>query len=134
MPLSGSVRVLIVEDVSLIALSLADVLTDEGLKVVGPVATQREALAVLETARPDAAILDLSLQDGFCRGLATELRARGVPFVVYSGHRRDTLAGIELQDLPWIEKPGTVAQIIAALESVIGRGRDGPSATAPEAA
>src|SRR4051794_7895858 len=115
MPLSGSARVLIVEDQSLVALSLADVLQDEGFTVIGPVSTQAEAFAVLENTRPDVVILDLGLQDGFCARLARKLHKRGVPFVVFSGYRQKDRTKAEFRDVPWVEKPGTVAAILSGI-------------------
>jgi DNA-binding response OmpR family regulator len=119
MPLSRSVRVMIVEDESLVALSVADVLADEGFTVIGPVSTQAEALSLLDTTHPDAVILDLSLRDGFCAGLAKELHKQSMPFVVFSGYPRRDRAGAEFRDVPWIEKPGTIAGIVAGIRSVV---------------
>jgi DNA-binding response OmpR family regulator len=110
---------MIVEDTSLVALSLADVLSEEGFTVVGPVSSQTEALALLDAARPDAVVLDLHLQDGFCAGLAKELHAAGVPFVIFSGYRRADRPGAEFRDAPWIEKPGTIEDILTGIESAL---------------
>ena len=120
MPPSRSVRVMIVEDASLVALSLADVLSDEGYAVVGPVSSQMEALALLDAAHPDLVVLDLNLQDGFCAGLAKELHVAGVPFVVFSGYRRADRPGAEFRSVPWIEKPGTIEDILTGIETALG--------------
>ena len=66
-----------VEDVSVIAMSLADALRDEGFEIVGPVGSQRRALALLDVAGVDAVVLELTLEDGLCTGLAATLRGRG---------------------------------------------------------
>jgi DNA-binding response OmpR family regulator len=113
-----ALRVLIVEDEALIGLMLAEVLKEEGHRIIGPVETRREAHEVLDHARADAAILDFSLQDGFCSGLARELRARGTPFIVFSGVQREQIGTDMFDDVPWIEKPGTVEEIVTALRLV----------------
>ena len=54
-------RVMIVEDEALVALVLADHLTEFGLSVVGPCANVAEATAAVEANDLDAAILDVNL-------------------------------------------------------------------------
>ncbi|WP_046869156.1 response regulator [Microvirga massiliensis] len=116
---TDALRIMIVEDEAVIALVLADALKDEGYRIVGPFARQHEALAMLDYARPDAAILDLTLQDGVCSGLARELRSRDLPFLVYSGHDRKRGSTDDLDDVPWIEKPGRLDEITAALDTLV---------------
>ena len=123
-------RVLIVEDEALIGLTLADLLRDEGFLVAGPVGSRSEAVAALDRSRPDAVVLDLTLTDGVCGGLVRELHARGVPFLVFSGHhRREGFDFPALQDAPWFEKPGHGDEIIAALRRMTADAR--PSAASP---
>jgi DNA-binding response OmpR family regulator len=112
-------RILIVEDVSVIAMSLADVLRDEGFEIVGPVGSEARALTLLDEGAVDAVVLDPTLQDSLCIGLAATLRARRVPFVIYSGHRPDSVDMPEFRDVPWIEKPCTITEITTALSAVL---------------
>ena len=77
-------RVLILEDEALIASLLVDWATELGHEVVGPVVTVTAALAV-EPATIDAALLDLHVPDGDSYGVATHLRANGIPFAFASG-------------------------------------------------
>ena len=97
--------VLILEDEALIALNLQDELQDAGYAVAGPFTTCAAALAWLQTATPDAAILDAALKDGPCREIALELSRREVPFLIYSGHHEDRQLLSEFHHLTWIEKP-----------------------------
>jgi DNA-binding response OmpR family regulator len=113
---------MIVEDEALTGLVLAEALKDEGHRIIGPFASQHEALDTLDHSRPDVAILDLALQDGLCSGLAGELRRRNLPFVVLSGHRRERITSDVLRDVPWIEKPGRLVEITAALERLAQAG------------
>src|SRR4051812_581468 len=92
---------------------VAEILADEGFGVIGPVGNRREALSVLEDRQPHAAVLDLGLEDGFCVGLTR--RARATPFLVFSGHARDSITVPELEGVPWIEKPGGADAMIRAV-------------------
>jgi DNA-binding response OmpR family regulator len=111
--------ILVVEDDSVIGLAVADLLSDEGFRVVGPVATRNDALAALDSDRPDAVLLDLMLRDGHGAELAYELRARRIPFVVFSGHTQASLNLPELQDAPWVEKPARAHDLVAALAAAL---------------
>src|SRR5690242_46630 len=84
-PLKGA-RVLIVEDESLVASYLEELLGIEGCIVVGPVSRVPEALALIERERPEAAILDLNLHGEPTIAVAEALTARHVPFVVVTGY------------------------------------------------
>jgi DNA-binding response OmpR family regulator len=102
---AGKLCCLIVEDQVLIAMSLEAYLEDVGYELAGPFRSNAEALAWLDTSTPDLAILDYKLNDGFCIDLARTLRARGVPFVIYSGDRLAPGRSPEFEGAPWIEKP-----------------------------
>jgi CheY-like chemotaxis protein len=86
-------EVLLVEDDALAALSLSAELAGLGYRVMGPAASAVEALDLIETRRPDAAVLDIRLPpiDGLVfDGLTlAELlqKAYDVPAVVITGDR-----------------------------------------------
>ena len=84
-------RILIVEDEALVAMLVEDALLDAGAEVVGPVATVAEAMALLDTAAPDAAVLDLNLAGETSTPVADVLATRGVPFVVATGYGAEGL-------------------------------------------
>ncbi len=117
--MSGSPSCLIVEDQVLIALSIEAYLEDIGYDSAGPFTSGAEALAWLKDNTPQAAILDYSLTDGACTELAHELRHRGVPFMVYSGHQRRPDTPVEFKDALWIEKPCAREEILSALRQLI---------------
>ncbi len=79
-------RLLIVEDEHLIATMLADWLAEMGFEVIGIARSNREALAILEHTSPEAAILDLLVEDGMTYPVARELRQRTVPFLFATGY------------------------------------------------
>src|SRR6476659_6644156 len=68
-------RILVLDDESLIAMMLAVWLQEMGHEVAGPVATAGEALAVIDTTGVDAALIDLHLRDGNSYAVAARLRS-----------------------------------------------------------
>jgi two-component system, OmpR family, response regulator len=72
----GGVTVLIVEDSAPVRARVVALLQEYGLEVVGEAATAAEALALAESLRPDAIVLDLHLPDGDGIDLLPALKAR----------------------------------------------------------
>src|SRR3954469_1741548 len=79
-------RVLVVEDETILAVTIEETLLDLGCIVVGPVGKLEAALQVAAVERLDAAILDISIRGGLVFPVAETLRARGIPFVFASGY------------------------------------------------
>jgi DNA-binding response OmpR family regulator len=77
--------VFVAEDEPFIAFDLATTIEDAGGVVVGPVATVKEALALLELHPVAAAILDVNLGDRDISPVAELLLARGVPVIFHTG-------------------------------------------------
>jgi DNA-binding response OmpR family regulator len=111
----SSCLVLLVEDVALVAMDLQNNLKSAGYAVAGPFDSCASAVAWLETETPHLAVLDTMLKDGSCKDLATELTRRGVPFVIWSGHRQDKNTLHEFMDAVWVEKPSPHAALLRAL-------------------
>ena len=106
--------VLVAEDEALIGLMVAEDLAEAGLNVAGPFAQSSQALAWLDTATPDLALVDIMLRDGLCLDLVRGLRQRGVPFVVFSAHAHSDDLPPEFQDAPWLDKPVSFETLLAA--------------------
>lgn len=87
-------KVLIVEDESLIAMELTFILEDAGYEVIGPVATVRAALEVLNRTPPDACVLDVNLRGEHSAAVAAALKSQNVPFLLSSAYERDKLEQI----------------------------------------
>jgi PAS domain S-box-containing protein len=79
-------RILVVEDESLVALALVDVLKDLGYEVVGPCSSVPEALNTIANVTFDAAILDLNLKGEMVYPAAEMLQSRNIPFVFMTGY------------------------------------------------
>ena len=123
-------RILLVESNAVIGLDLADELEACGYPVSGPFAEAR-ALEHLKASTPDLAILDADLRSGICVELARELRARGVPMLVFSCYDQ-TNALPEFRNLPWLPMPAPVSALYAALDLLApSKGRVVPHRTSP---
>jgi DNA-binding response OmpR family regulator len=101
---AASPSCLLIEDELLIAMALEASLKDAGFRVAGPFARNAAALAWLDAHTPDVALLDVLLQDGPCLPVVRALRARNIPFAIYSGLKPGNRDG-DLAAVPWLEKP-----------------------------
>lgn len=117
----GGRRVLVVEDETIIGLALSELVEDEGCTVIGPFCRADHAMAALDRETPDVAILDHMLRDGSCIELVRLLRARAVPFVIYSGDYQRPDMPVELQQAPWFEKPGRFADLCETINGLHAR-------------
>lgn len=118
--LSG-VRILVVEDETIVAWALADNLAEIGCTVVGPAASVRQALAIVATETVDAAILDVNLDGENSYPIADVLLARGVPFVLSTGYSRSSLS-LNYRDLPMLQKPYGLLELRGALAELLAGG------------
>ncbi|MEE4288293.1 MAG: response regulator [Erythrobacter sp.] len=78
-------RILVAEDEAMVAFDLCDTVEEAGYEVEGPHGDASSAIAASQKARPDVAILDISLDDGNSFALAEELDAANVPIIFHSG-------------------------------------------------
>lgn len=84
-------RVLIVEDETLLAMNLEDMLTQLGHLVTGTATRIDKALSLAESSEFDLAFLDINLAGSNTFQVAAILRKRGIPFIFTSGYGRDGL-------------------------------------------
>lgn len=114
-----STTVLIVEDELMIATTLEMMLSDRGYRVVDPVSTVEDALAVLETVRPDVALLDYRLGGSTTEPLLQVLQERQIPVCMLTGYGRDALPE-RYQKYPVLEKPFSLGELLAELQRICG--------------
>ena len=115
-------EVLVAEDNALLALDVVDLLATLGVEVLGPVASRLKAMAMLDKSHASAAVLDWNLADGTADVIARRLEAEGVPFVFYTSEP-ETVRAL-WPDRPVIRKPGSVLELLAAIEKIITKLRD----------
>jgi DNA-binding NtrC family response regulator len=108
-------RLLIVEDNYLIAAELAQALTDDGAEIVGPAASVRTALELLEDAEPiDMALLDVRLRGETSFALADVLISRDVPVVFSTGDGASAMPA-RFEHVPRCDKPTTPTDVARTL-------------------
>ena len=118
------VRVLLVEDESLVAMLLETILEDAGCVVVGPAGRLSDAMTLVEAGGFDAALLDVNVGGEPVFPVAEALAARGAPFAFSSGYGAGGLppgwAG-----RPVVAKPFDEAGVLGALREALLRSPSG---------
>ncbi len=119
-PFSAPVRVLLVDDHPAVRQGLALLLSPEGIEACAEAGGGAEALAALESCRPDLAIVDLSLDGEDGTALIAELRARGVPTLAYSMHKdaRHVEAAFAAGALGYVTKRELHGVLVEAIRAV----------------
>lgn len=109
MPASGApdlhgLRILVVEDMLLVAEVIVEELQDQGCRVVGPAARIEEGLALASSAQLDGALLDVNLAGKHCFPIADELMKRSIPYAFLTGYGEGGIPP-EYQHAPRLVKP-----------------------------
>ena len=116
--LPPGLRVLLVEDVPLVAMNIEAMLDALGCVVVAIAERVDEALRAVEREALDAAVLDVSLDGVPSFPVADALAARGVPFVFATGHGEAGLRE-DLRGRPALQKPFRMRQLAQALAGAL---------------
>jgi CheY-like chemotaxis protein len=104
-------RFLVVEDESLIALDLVDMLEQLGAERVETVSTELECLDLLEGDVFDCALLDANLNGCSVESIAAALTRRKIQFVFVTGYGRESLP-TGFQQAAVLAKPVTAEQLL----------------------
>jgi CheY-like chemotaxis protein len=111
-----ALSILVVDDESMIAMLLEDMLLDLGCTLAGSAGSVAQSLAIIEAAKRslDGAFLDINLRGELVYPVADALTARGVPFVFVTGN---TAHGIDIRyaAVPVLSKPFPAVAIEHAL-------------------
>ena len=118
----GGRLILIVEDEAITALAMAKVLREAGYRPLGPVGRVDDALDLLRTARPDAAVLDLNLFGSSSQPVAEALRDMRVPFVICSGYGEGGPTLAAANEPPRLAKPVSGERLVGAVAQVMRAG------------
>jgi two-component SAPR family response regulator len=117
----GSMTVFVVEDESLVALNLEDMLSELGHRVLGPAMRIARARSLIEgDFFADAAILDVNVAGEPVFPIAEMLVDRGVPIVFATGYDRDGLPEA-WHDRTILQKPYTIDEVSRSLDKAVGR-------------
>lgn len=112
-PLKG-LRVMIVEDESVVAMLLEDYLEELGCTIAGAASRLPDALRKAESLPMDAAVLDVNLAGVLSYPVAEKLRDKGVWVVFATGYGVSGLRP-DLRDAPVLAKPFNQEQLTKAL-------------------
>ncbi|MEA1013993.1 response regulator [Sphingosinicella sp. LY1275] len=123
MGFSGA-RILVVEDEYYLADDLACAFERRGAEIAGPVATAAAADKLIAAGGIDYAVIDLNLRGSMAFTLGDRLREAGIPFLIASGYTRDSLPD-RFREVPQIEKPFSVAQVLECMGVLVAAGKDG---------
>jgi CheY-like chemotaxis protein len=108
-------RLLVLEDEALILLDLEQTLAEAGVETVLLAANNEDALAIVEGADLDAAILDVNLgRGGRSYDVARRLKQKGVP-IVFSSGANEIADGFH--DVPLVLKPFSTEQLVNTLRN-----------------
>ena len=111
--------ILIVEDEFLLAMELEAVVRASGWDVLGPADSISEAMRLLDSDTPNAALLDYNLGGQPVTPVAERLRSMAVPFVVISAYDASNISQIDaLSNAPILQKParsGLVTKTVTGL-------------------
>jgi DNA-binding NtrC family response regulator len=107
-------RILVVEDEPLISMDIETMLTELGHEVISTPSV-KETLDVLEAISFDLAILDYKVSDGDTTALATDMKRRGLPFIVCSGSEGLTEFSEAFAGARFLAKPYTSEGLLGAL-------------------
>jgi CheY-like chemotaxis protein len=114
-----ALRILVVEDEGLVALTLEDLLEDLGCEVVGSFGAMGQALSfVASGAELDGALLDVNVAGEPVYPVAEALKARAVPFAFTTGYGQ--IADRRFESAPILGKPirrEALEQVLRAFES-----------------
>ena len=114
----AGLRLLVIEDESLIALDVVDRLEGAGAEVAPPVSTEQESLQVIENGKFDCALLDANLHGRPVTEIAAALTRRKIPFVFITGYGRAGLPD-RFKQAPVLSKPVSDEQLLAAITGTV---------------
>ena len=119
MTLEG-MRLLVIEDEPLIALTMVDSLQTAGAEVARPIGTEREALSAIEDGKFDGALLDANLHGRPATAVAAALLRRRIPFAFVTGYDRQALPE-SFQHLTILHKPFNDRQLLETVANLVAR-------------
>lgn len=110
-------RVLVVEDESLIAMLVEDMLNDLGHEVGAIASRMTDALEIARSGQFDVAIIDVNLDGQSSYSVADVLAERGVPYIFATGYGSKGLDP-KYSDTPVLTKPFVGDELETALSQI----------------
>jgi CheY-like chemotaxis protein len=116
---AAKLRILLVEDESIVAMMVEDMLDDLGFAHAGTAGNLAEALKMSAELEIDGALLDVNLHGKPSFEAAEKLKARGVPVVFATGYGVQGLPEA-WRHAPVLSKPFQKHELKAALDKALG--------------
>jgi DNA-binding response OmpR family regulator len=107
-------KVLIVEDCHLLAVTLEDMLTEAGAEVVAIAPSVAIALKAIDRYVIDIACLDINLGFETSFPIADALAMHGIPFVFVSAHEADVVPPTH-RHRPFVRKSDAHLELVSAI-------------------
>jgi CheY-like chemotaxis protein len=111
-------RILIMEDESLVAMLIQDILADIGCEIAGVASRFDDAMKKAKTVAFDIAIVDVNLHGTQTFAIAEELAKRGLAFIFATGYGAENLPE-PLRTAPILKKPFQQSDLEQALRAAL---------------
>jgi CheY-like chemotaxis protein len=116
----SGLQILIVEDESMVAMMIEDMLEDLGHKVIATSGRMPDASKLVSDASADLAILDVNLNGEETYPLADSLAARRIPLIFATGYGNSGIKA-EWSGVPVLQKPFQSRELAEAINRAIQR-------------
>ena len=117
---ASSLQILVVEDESMVAMLIEDMLEDLGHKVIATSGRMPDASKLVSDSIADLAILDVNLNGEETYPLADSLAARQIPFIFATGYGASGIKP-EWSGVPVLQKPFQSRELAKAINLAIQR-------------
>ena len=114
----AGLRVLVIEDEAVIAMTAEDMIEQLGHEIAGQAATLAEALEQVHRCDFDLALLDINLNGTMSTPVAHALRDAGKIFIITTGYGTNGPQG-EFDGVMVVAKPYTIATLEKAIMSAV---------------
>jgi CheY-like chemotaxis protein len=114
----AGLRVFVIEDESMVAMLLQDMLAEIGCEVIGFASRFNDAVEKAKSLAFEVAILDVNLNGRHTFSIADSLAERGVAFVVATGYGTTSLPE-SLHRVPILQKPFRQQDLQRALRAAM---------------
>jgi len=108
-------RILLAEDLFLVSEKLVHILNEWGCDVIGPARTLSAAHYLSRVPQIDGALLDVHLGNETVFPVATQLKARNIPFLFLTAYGTPSAFPPEFEAVPRLMKPINPSLLAAAM-------------------
>lgn len=118
---ANGLQILVVEDESMIAILLEDMIYGIGHQVAGFASRVRDAMEKTAALNFDLAVLDVNLGGELSYPIAEELEKRGIPFIFATGYGKNGVPD-RFNGVPVLAKPFEKNDLKLALDKAFAGG------------